>query len=312
MAYPKVSIIMNCLNGEQYLKQALDSVFKQTYDDWEVIFWDNASTDGSAVIAKSYGGRVRYFNSQTTYPLGKARNFAIKKAQGDFIAFLDCDDIWLPQKLEKQVALLEKDSEVALVFSDMMIFDGSKDIYQYLGKHKPPRGNVFRELLVNYFIGIVSVVIRKSAVKDIGWFDERFENIEDMDLFLRIAYLFKLDYVDEPLVKWRLHEKSQTFTKYGLFADEWDLLLEKLIGLYPGFKASYAKEIRGYASKTTQLRVLGEWLNHRPINARKLLKTASLSKISRFSYLVLTFFPTSIFFLLYKLRYRIQNLKQNF
>ena len=307
MAYPKVSIIMNCLNGEQYLKQALDSVFEQTYDDWEVIFLDNASTDNSAAIAKSYGGRVRYFKSQITYPLGKVRNLAINETKGDFIAFLDCDDIWLPQKLEKQVALLEKDSEVALVFSDMMVFDGSRDIYQYLGKHKPPRGNVFRELLVNYFIGIVSVVIRKSAVKDIGWFDERFENIEDMDLFLRIAYLFKLDYVDKPLVKWRLHKKSQTFKKYGLFADEWDLLLEKLIGLYPDFKENYAKEIRGYASKATQLRVLGEWLNHRPINARKLLNTADLGKISRFGYLVLTFFPTSIFFPLCKLRYRIRS-----
>jgi hypothetical protein len=151
------------------------------------------------------------------------------------------------------------------------------------------------------------VVIRKSAVKDMGWFDERFENIEDMDLFLRIAYLFKLDYVDEPLVKWRLHQKSKTFTKYGLFADEWDLLLEKLIGLYPDFKENYAKEIRGYASKATQLRVLGEWLNHRPINARKLLNTADLGKISRFGYLVLTFFPTSIFFPLCKLRYRIRS-----
>jgi len=307
VAYPKVSIIVNCLNGEQYLKQALDSVFEQTYDDWEVIFLDNASTDNSAAIAKSYGGRVRYFKSQVTYPLGKVRNLAINETKGDFIAFLDCDDIWLPQKLEKQMALFEKDSEVALVFSDMMIFDGSRDIYQYMGKHKPQRGNIFRELLVNYFIGMVSVVIRKSAVKDIGWFDERFENIEDMDLFLRIAYLFKLDYVDEPLVKWRLHEKSQTFKKYGLFADEWDLLLEKLIGLYPGFKENYAKEIRGYASKTTQLRVLGEWLNHRPINARKLLNTADLGKISRFGYLVLTFFPTSIFFPLCKLRYRIRS-----
>ena len=286
MAHPKVSIIMNCLNGEQYLKQALDSVFEQTYDDWEVIFLDNASTDNSAAIAKSYGGRVRYFKSQITYPVGKVRNLAINETKGDFIAFLDCDDIWLSQKLEKQVALLEKDSEVALVFSDMMVFDGSRDIYQYLGKNKPQRGNIFRELLVNYFIGMVSVVIRKSAVKDIGWFDERFENIEDMDLFLRIAYLFKLDYVDEPLVKWRLHEKSQTFKKYGLFADEWDLLLEKLIGLYPGFKENYAKEIRGYASKTTQLRVLGEWLNHRPINARKLLNNKDLGKISRFGYLV--------------------------
>ena len=113
--------------------------------------------------------------------------------------------------------------------------------------------------------------------------------------------------MDEPLVKWRLHDKSATFRKFGLFANEWDLLLEKLIGLYPGFKENYAKEIRGYASKTTQLRVLGEWLNHRPINARKLLNTADLGKISRFGYLALTFFPPSIFFPLNKLRYRIRS-----
>ena len=87
MEHPKVSIIMNCLNGEEYLRQALDSVFGQTYDDWEIIFWDNASTDKSAAIASSYGERVRYFKSSVTHPLGKARNLAIKEAMGDFIAF---------------------------------------------------------------------------------------------------------------------------------------------------------------------------------------------------------------------------------
>ena len=126
MAYPKVSIIMNCLNGEQYLKQALDSVFEQTYDDWEVIFWDNASTDKSATIAKSYGERVRYFKSSVTHPLGKARNLAMKEAMGDFIAFLDCDDIWLPRKLEKQMPLFKKDPQVGLVFSDMVVFDNNQ------------------------------------------------------------------------------------------------------------------------------------------------------------------------------------------
>ena len=85
---PLVSIIMNCLNGERYLRQAIDSVFNQTYTEWEIIFWDNVSTDKSAEIAKSYGERVRYFKSTKTYPLGKARNLAIEKAQGDFIAFL--------------------------------------------------------------------------------------------------------------------------------------------------------------------------------------------------------------------------------
>ena len=103
MSSPKVSIIINCFNGERYLAEAMDSVFCQTYEDWEIIFWDNASTDNCAEIAKSYGERIRYFKSSSIYPLGKARNLAIENARGDFMAFLDCDDLWFPQKLEKQM-----------------------------------------------------------------------------------------------------------------------------------------------------------------------------------------------------------------
>ena len=128
MKPPTVSIIMNCLNGERYLRQAIDSVFNQTYKDWEIIFWDNGSTDTSAEIAKSYGERVRYFRSKKTYPLGKARNLCMAKSEAEYIAFLDCDDIWLPQKLEKQIPLFEKDPEVALVFSDAIYFNESGDL----------------------------------------------------------------------------------------------------------------------------------------------------------------------------------------
>ena len=131
---PLISIIMNCLNGEKYLKQALDSIFEQTDDNWEIVFWDNASTDKSVAIAESYGKRVRCFKNQATCSLGKARNLALQETRGDFIAFLDCDDIWLPHKLEKQMVLFERDPEVALVFSDMIVFDGKRDIYQFLGK----------------------------------------------------------------------------------------------------------------------------------------------------------------------------------
>lgn len=308
MEHPKVSVIMNCLDGEDYLKPALESVFGQTYDDWEIIFWDNASTDKSFDIAHSFGDRVHCFKSPVTYSLGKARNLAIKEARGAFIAFLDCDDIWLPSKLEKQMTLFEKDSEVALVFSDMFIFDGKKDIYQFLGGNKPPRGRVFRELLVNYFIGMVAVVIRRSALEDIEWFDDRFENVEDMDLFLRIAYSFKLDYVDEPLVKWRLHDQSRTFKQFSLFAAEWKLLLEKLIRLYPNFNEEYPEEINLYVSKTTKLKVLGEWLNHRQESARSIIANAGFGKLSSIGYYCLTFLPPSVFYPLNKFRYILRGI----
>ena len=102
MMEPLVSIIMNCLNGAQYIHEALQSILAQTYQSWEVIFWDNGSSDGSGSIAKSYGPKIRYFRNETTTPLSTARNHAISKCRGDYVAILDVDDIWLPNKLEKQ------------------------------------------------------------------------------------------------------------------------------------------------------------------------------------------------------------------
>ena len=91
---PLVSVIMNCYNGEKYLRESIDSVVAQTYENWELIFWDNHSTDNSAQIVQSYGdSRIYYFCSQTFTPLGEARNLAIKQSNSEFIAILDCNHI---------------------------------------------------------------------------------------------------------------------------------------------------------------------------------------------------------------------------
>ena len=102
---PLVSVIMNCLNGEQYLREAIDSVYAQTYDNWEIIFWDNASYDGTKKIAKSYDSKLKYFKSEVTSILGAARVLAVEKAKGEYFAFLDCDDIWYKEKLDKQMIM---------------------------------------------------------------------------------------------------------------------------------------------------------------------------------------------------------------
>ena len=98
-----VSIIMNCHNSEHYLKEAIDSVYAQTYSNWEIIFWDNASTDSSAKIAQSYDSKLKYYRGGSLVPLYTARNLALEKCQGDAIAFLDCDDVWLNTKLDHQI-----------------------------------------------------------------------------------------------------------------------------------------------------------------------------------------------------------------
>ena len=104
---PLVSVLINCFNSETYLKKAIESVYAQTYKNWEIIFWDNQSTDSSAQIAKSFDGRLKYFYSHEFSNLGTARNRALKKVNGKYIAFLDCDDLWYPEKIFKQVKLLE-------------------------------------------------------------------------------------------------------------------------------------------------------------------------------------------------------------
>ena len=100
----KVSIVMNCYNGEVFLNQALESVFNQTYENWELIFWDNNSEDNSKKIINQYfDKRIKYFISEEHTTQYEARKRAVKKCEGDLISFLDVDDYWIPSKLEKQV-----------------------------------------------------------------------------------------------------------------------------------------------------------------------------------------------------------------
>ena len=136
MAEPLVSILMNCYNGEKYLQEAIDSVLAQTYTNWELIFWDNRSTDQSAEIFKSYNDtRLKYFLTPEHTDLGGGRARAFQYLTGEFIAILDTDDIWFPKKLEKQVPLFE-DPEIGFVISDTFFFNEKTEKALY-GKKLP-------------------------------------------------------------------------------------------------------------------------------------------------------------------------------
>lgn len=242
MYTPKVSIIMNCFNGEKYLREAIDSVYAQTYTDWEIIFWDNASTDNTPSIAQSYDDRLRYFRGEQTICLGAARNMALREARGQYIAFLDCDDRWLPRKLERQVPLFE-DSDVGIVFSDAVVFNQNGDSYFFHKRVPYATGKCFRRLLSEYFLCMQTVVLRRRALDMEGeWFDPRFEIGEEADLFIRIAHRWKLAMAEEPLAGYRLHSESSTWTKGYLVAAECELLLEKLANKIPDFWTRYGSE----------------------------------------------------------------------
>jgi glycosyltransferase involved in cell wall biosynthesis len=242
---PEVSVIINCYNGEKYLKAALDSVYAQTYEDWEIILWDDASTDGSAEIAKGYDSRLRYFKGKKAISLGQARNWALEKAEGEFITFLDQDDLWMPEKLEMQVPLFKADKEIGIVISNCYRFNGSGVVRPIYGKKKPPTGFVFRELLRSYFIPLPTAMIRHRSLDGLAyWFDERFTMIEEADLFTRIAYTWKLAYVDRFLGKALMHSDSWTFSRPLSLPREREVMIDTYNQMFDNFKANYANEIK--------------------------------------------------------------------
>lgn len=238
---PKVSILMNCYNGEAFLKEAIDSVFAQTYKDWEIIFWDNNSTDNSANIAKSYGDRLRYFKGLETVPLYAARNLALKEAKGEFVAFLDVDDFWHEKKLEEQIPLFEN-PKVGLVYCDSLFYKEGQIIHRYFSTRKFYKGNCFEELFREYFLPLEAVVVRMQALKEWPYaFDDRFSHIGDADLFRRIALHWQIDYVDKPLAYWRVHSASLSWVQNDKFYLETERLIESYKDLIPGWPSKYQR-----------------------------------------------------------------------
>ena len=200
---------MNCYNGESYLNESIKSAISQTYKNWELIFWDNRSKDKSAEIFKSYKDkRFRYFYSSEHTSLYKARNLAIEKCRGDFIAFLDVDDLWSEEKLELQMPYFDN-PEVGVVFSNLWMLKKNTTKKKLYINRKLPRGKIYNKLIENYNVGILASVIRKKFyLKLKKKFDERFSIIGDFDLFLRLSKICLFESVQEPLVSYRLHGKN--------------------------------------------------------------------------------------------------------
>lgn len=268
---PTVSVIMNCYNSARFLAEAIDSVYAQSYPDWEIIFFDNCSTDNSADIARSYGdGRLRYFRGEKTVPLGHARNLAIAKAQGRYIAFLDCDDLWGVSKTEKQVAVLEADLKLGAVFSDALFFGQGVKSFRTFPVQKPRQGMIFRDLLCRYILPMPTIMVRRLALENIGgWFDERFNMVEDADLFMRLAYYYPISYIDDILAHRRMHPASWTSLKKELFPKEEELLLSKFSSLWPSFDKEYAKEAAHMKAIIHYQYAVLEWESGRNLEARR-------------------------------------------
>ena len=205
----KVSVIIPVYNGEAYLADAIESVKDQTYTDWEIIAVDDGSKDRSPLILQEYekglSAKFRLL-TQSNQGISPARNLAIEVSSGEYVALLDSDDVWFPEKLELQVSVLERMEEVAMVYSDCTVVDRQGNVIRKTYFEKPPlHGVIFRELLLSNCIPSSSALIRRSVFQQVGSFNPAYRIAMDYDLWLRIADRYPIEVIDRPLMQYRVH-----------------------------------------------------------------------------------------------------------
>lgn len=274
---PKVSVNIPAFNDEKYIRETLDSVLAQTFNDYEIIIVDDGSTDKSAKIIKRYNDtRIKYYY-QNNRGIGAARNKALELSSGEYIAFLDHDDLWMPQKLEKQIALFDKNPALGLVFCDTTFFNAECDMYSLYANKKPPRGRVFPEILDWYFLSCETVVIKKSVIDHVGNFPDHMMMAEEYDLFLRIAYKYPIDYIDEPLSKYRIHEKNYSWGKELQAIEEENKAIQHLLDVFPEIEKQHAPSLQKKMDDLDLRRVLLLWKEGKRAEAKHLLFKSSIS-----------------------------------
>jgi len=219
--YPLVSIIMNCYNGELYLADALKSILNQSYKNFEVIFWDNQSKDNSANIYKSFKDRrLKYYYAKNFTSLYKARNLAIKKSKGKYIAFLDTDDLWTKNKLKVQLKKF-KDEKIGVVYSNYYILNQFTGLKKIFYKKKLPEGLIYKKLLNYYCLGLGTVILRKDIIKNKeSVFDNQYNIIGDFVFFTKISIDNHFACIQNPLLIYRVHKNSLSNKNYQMHVNE--------------------------------------------------------------------------------------------
>ncbi len=228
---PAVSVVIPVYNGAHLISASLESVFNQTFQDFEVLVVDDGSTDGTRELLQTFEPQVRVFH-QPNGGASSARNHAIRQARGEFIAFLDGDDLWEPRKLELQVETLRAHPESGLCSTECVCFDEKREWPLHLLANVPDAGMVFDLLLVDHCVTTSAVMVRRACLDDVGCFDESLRGAEDYNLFLRLAKKYPFRFLRETLVKSRIHAGNLSANLAQMCRDE-IVNLDKIDALYP-------------------------------------------------------------------------------
>lgn len=208
---PSVSVIIPTFNRATFVTEAIESVLAQTYRDYEIIVVDDGSTDNTQQVLAAYKDKIRYIY-QENLGLSSARNTGITNAKGKYIALLDSDDLWLPNKLEEQVQILEDNEDTAFVYSNFVFVNETGDFIKVGRKAKTfVSGHILKNLLLSNTVLYPSTwLVKKSCLEDVGFFNTEFKRSEEREMEIRIARKYKMHGIEEPLAKIRQINSVET------------------------------------------------------------------------------------------------------
>jgi glycosyltransferase involved in cell wall biosynthesis len=238
---PRVSVIIPTYNRAALVKEAVSSVLAQTLPDFELLVVDDASTDGTREALAAFGGKIRVLSRPSRGGVAAARNTGIAAAQGEWLAFLDSDDLWLPQKLARQMAFMKANPELLL--------SQTEEIWVRRGARvNPPRthakegGRIFLRSLERCLVSPSAVILHRRLFDAHGGFDEALPAAEDYDLWLRLSWRYEVGLVPEPLIIKRGGHPDQLSRQWGL--DRWRIrALEKILAA-PDLPEAYRQAAR--------------------------------------------------------------------
>ena len=286
---PLISVIMNCYNGDKYLEKSINSLISQTYQNWELIFWDNNSQDESKNIFKKFQDkRLKYYHNNETTTLYKARNLAIEKSEGELLTFLDVDDYWSPKKLKFQVDFFLKFPDINFVYGNYYILNEKLKMKKIALKKKDLiSGKIYNSLIEKYNVGLVSICLRKKIFDK---FDERFEIIGDFDLTLKLSKNNVFGVIHEPLSYYRFHEKNFSLLNKKKHFDELTIWYNENLKK----DKNISQEIKKiFLNQLDEMRFISLVLSNERIEAVSFILT-KLRLLKKIRFLIFLILPTNI------------------
>lgn len=211
---PLISVVIPVYNGENYLREALDSVLAQTYTNYEIIVVDDGSTDNTWNIIQSYGDKVRGFKKENG-GVSTALNYAITQMKGEWFSWLSHDDLWLPEKLEKQVLWMEQHAGCGLYYSGYYTMNATTHIVTKFPCFQFKSGKDLRYLVRDNYISGISVLIHRDCFSLCGKFCEKYRCVQDYDLWIRIALQYPISGQNELLAISRVHSAQVGVRNHG-------------------------------------------------------------------------------------------------